>query len=103
MSWETRRGRGRYYTRSRKVHGGIVREYVGTGRFAELTAQQDAEERAQRLAERERLQQDAARWAATTAPLTEFSQQLDALTAATLISAGYHQHHREWRKRRGTP
>ena len=101
MGWETRRGRGRYYTRSHKVNGRVVREYVGTGLVAELAAQRDAEERAQRLAERERLQHEAARWAAAVAPLKQLSQLLDAMTAATLIAAGYHQHHRgAWRKRR---
>jgi hypothetical protein len=101
MGWESRRGSGRYYTRSRKVHGHIIREYVGTGLVAELAAQQDAEARAQRLAERQRLQREAARWAAAAAPLTELSRLLDGLTAAALIAAGYHQHHRgTWRKRR---
>jgi hypothetical protein len=101
MGWETRRGRGRYYTRSRKVNGRIIRDYVGTGLVADLAAQQDAEERAQRLAERERLQQEAARWASACAPLMQLSQLLDGLTAAPLIAAGYHQHHRgAWRKRR---
>jgi hypothetical protein len=101
MGWETRRGRGRYYTRGRKVNGRIIRDYVGTGLVAELAAQQDAEERAQRLTERERLQHEAARWASATAPLMQLSQVLDGLTAAALITAGYHQHHRgAWRKRR---
>jgi hypothetical protein len=101
MGWETRRGQGRYYTRSRKVNGRIIREYLGTGLVPELAAQQDAEERAWRLAERERLQHEAARWAATSLPLIQLSQLLDGLTAAALITAGYHQHHRgAWRKRR---
>jgi hypothetical protein len=101
MGWETRRGQGRYYTRSRKVNGRIVREYVGTGIVAELAAEEDAEERGLRLAEQERLEHDVARWASAAAPLTEMSQLLDGLTAAALITAGYHQHHRgAWRKRR---
>jgi hypothetical protein len=101
MGWETRRGQGRYYTRSRKVNGRIIREYVGTGLVAELAAQQDAEARAQRLAERERLQHESVRWAAIAAALTELSRLLDGLTAAALMAAGYHQHHRgAWRKRR---
>jgi hypothetical protein len=101
MGWETRRGSGHYYTRSRKVNGRIIREYVGSGLVAELAARQDAEARAQRLAERERLQHEAARWASASTPLKELGQLLDGLTAATLIAAGYHQHHRgAWRKRR---
>jgi hypothetical protein len=101
MGWETRSGRGHYYTRSRKVNGRIIREYVGTGLVAELAAQQDVEERAQRLAERDRLQHEASRWTAAVAPLKQFSQLLDGMTAAALIAEGYHQHHRgPWRKRR---
>jgi hypothetical protein len=100
MGWETRRGQGRYYTRSRKVNGRIIREYVGTGLVAELAAQQDAEARAEKLSERVRVQQEEAHWSSTAAPLTELSRLLDGLTAAALITAGYHQHHRgAWRKR----
>lgn len=101
MGWESRGGRGRYYTRSRKVDGRVVREYVGTGLVGELAARQDAEERAEKLAERERLQAEDTRWATVAAPLHELSQLLDGLMAASIIAAGYHQHHRgTWRKRR---
>jgi hypothetical protein len=100
MGWESRRGQSRYDTRSRKVNGRIIRKYVGTGQIGELASQQDAEARAQRLAERERLQHEAARWASATTPLTELSQVVDGLTAATLITAGSHQHHRGARRKR---
>jgi hypothetical protein len=35
MAWERRQRGGRYYTRTRRINGTRVREYVGTGPLAE--------------------------------------------------------------------
>ena len=102
MAWESRNGRGRYYTRSRRERGQVVREYVGCGIPAEQAARADALGR--ELARHER-----AAWRAiqhdhdaTAALVAEADALAEDLARAALLSAGYHRHHRgEWRKRRG--
>jgi hypothetical protein len=104
MSWECPRGKGRYYTRSRRVGGRIVREYLGTGPAAERAAAQDAERRAERraLAAEKRIQEERLREVA--ALLEAFCQLTDQLLAAALTEAGYHQHDRgAWRRARKGP
>ena len=101
MGWEKRERGGRYYTRSRKVNGRVVREYVGAGALAESAAAMDAEERAQRKARAAARQQEQTRLDAIDAMVTELCDLTDALTHGVLLLAGYHQHHRgEWRRKR---
>jgi hypothetical protein len=97
MGWD----RGRYYTRSKKVGGRVVREYVGTGRVAELAAELDAIGRQQREAERAAWRTERAELEALDAPLDELNDLADLLAHAALLAAGFHRHKRgEWRKRR---
>ncbi|MBL8798893.1 MAG: hypothetical protein JNM56_33725, partial [Planctomycetia bacterium] len=63
MAWETRHGRGAYYTRTQRLPGGGFRRvYLGTGPAAELAAAQDEERRAQRQAESALRADDRDRW-----------------------------------------
>jgi hypothetical protein len=97
VGWE----KGRYYTRSKKVNGRVVREYVGFGRVAELAAELDAIERQQRQAERDALLAKRAELDALETPLNELSDLADLLAHAALLAAGFRRHKRgEWRKRR---
>jgi hypothetical protein len=99
--WERRERGGLYYTRSRKVNGQVVREYVGGGLLGQLAARMDAEERRKR-------QQEAAAWKegreqieALTAPVEELCEGVEILARAALLVSGYYRHNRgEWRKRR---
>jgi hypothetical protein len=103
MGWETRARGGRYYTRSRKLGGRVVREYVGTGPIAALIADQDAAEREQRAVEQQRLRRVRAHLAPLETMTAELDQLAELLARAALVAHGYRQHHRsEWRKRRDT-
>ncbi|MDP2949829.1 MAG: hypothetical protein Q8P22_09870 [Chloroflexota bacterium] len=102
MGWESRQGKGRYYTRSRRAGARVVREYVGSGPFAELAAELDAEEQAERQAKAEAFRGEWARLAVADAPLAELCDMTNALVRGVLLLAGYHRHHGgEWRRRRG--
>jgi hypothetical protein len=101
MGWESRAGTGRYYTRSMRVNGRIVREYIGTGPVAELAYQMDVDQRLERELERKAFEAVQNRDNALDAKLDEFSELAETLSRGLLIAAGYHQHKRgQWRKRR---
>ena len=103
MGWERRQRGGRYYTRSKKVNGRVVREYVGKGFTGELAAAADERERAQREAQQAAWRAECERIESAIAPLEEFCDAVETLARASLLLAGYHQHHRgEWRRKRGT-
>ena len=104
MGWETRKGRGKYYTRSERVDGKVVRTYVGQPVAALVAA---LEQLSRETAQRER------RWAAAQweqeqesaeeldGIVADFCDEAEAAYRAALEAGGYHQHARgEWRRRR---
>src|SRR5262249_44786905 len=97
MGWD----KGRYYSRSRKVNGRVVREYVGGGRLGQLAAQLDALDRQKQDIERAEQAAARAELDALDGPLNELNELAELLAHAALVAAGYHRHKRgEWRKRR---
>ena len=103
MAWETRKGGGRYYTRSKKINGRVIREYVGAGLKGELAAAADARARAEREAEKAAWRTEQGRMEAALAPFEDFYKGVETLVRGSLLLAGYHQHHcGEWRRKRGT-
>jgi len=102
MSWETRKGRGRYYTRSRRVGNRIVREYVGCGSAAPIVAELDRQEREKRKRESDRRAAERVLDAAIDAQLDQVSELADLLAHGLLLAAGFHNHRGEWRKRHGS-
>ena len=100
MGWEKRGNRDYFYTAER-VNGRVVKRYVGTGRVAELTAQLDAIKFDRAATDAENARQARADVDSLTAMLDPLHDLADAMTAAALLAAGFHRHHRgPWRKRR---
>lgn len=100
VAWEERGGR-RYYYRSRRVGGRVVKEYIGSGPGAELIA--DAEEAARRSerARREAEKAERERLEAFDQEIAGACEAIELVARAALVDAGYRQHKRgEWRLRR---
>ena len=97
MGWENR---GRYFTRSHRVDGRIVRVYYGCGLVGHLAAlQHDQERRWRREAEQA--------WKKQLAELADIDEQVQTICdtveivfVAAMLLAGYHCHRGEWRRRR---
>ncbi len=100
MSWETRARGGRYYTRSRREGGRVVREYIGCGRKGELAAMADAQRRTAREADRAVIRAERERAQAIDVELASMHRTVDQLTRGALMAAGFERHKRQWRKRR---
>ncbi|MEQ1905983.1 MAG: hypothetical protein ABL888_17470 [Pirellulaceae bacterium] len=102
MGWEARNGKGLYYTRSKRVNGKVVREYVGTGVVAQLAFQQDESKRLHAQTERKTLKIIQERDRVLNAQFDAFTDLTEKITFSLLMEAGYHQHNRgEWRAKRG--
>ena len=99
--WERRKRGGLYYTRSRKVNGRIVREYVGAGVLGELAARMDAEDRQRREEEAAAWREERERLESLAGSVDEFCREVETIARAALLAAGFRRHNRgEWRRPR---
>lgn len=99
MSWT----RGKYYHRNVRIGKRIVSQYVGAGDVAVLAARLDQIDQERRTLERADQRQQLATLEEVTAPPAELLDHAGIvadLVRATLQAAGYHQHKRQWRRRR---
>jgi hypothetical protein len=100
MGWETReRGGSYYYTKERQ--GSRVRSvYVGSGETARLISRLEAIRHDRDETEREVAKLVRAEDEQQDAEIDMLSEIVQTLTTATLLSAGFHTHKRQWRLRR---
>lgn len=99
MPWK-QRGACRYYVKNERSGRRVVSTYIGSGPAANLVAERDALDQAERARAREALQ--AARAAVRAADLPVFAvlQIVNDVVARVLLARGFHKHRRQWRKRR---
>ena len=95
MAWEERNGH-RYYYRKRREGDRVVSEYLGSGLMVEQYAQACQEKEKSIKRERERRRE----MTATSAQVDDICKTLNNAVRAWLLASGYHQHKRQWRKRR---
>ena len=101
MAWEKRERGGRYYTRSRKVNGKVLREYIGGGVLGEIAALEDEFERRRREEEAALCKEEREHLEALAAPVEEFCEAVETIARAVLLAAGFRRHNRsEWRRQR---
>jgi len=98
MGWE----KGRYYTRSRRESGRVVREYVGCGEFAQVIVRLDKDVSAHEAEKRLATRAEQGRVLSLESQLDELDKVCTLAMRVQLEAAGFHRHDRgEWRKRRG--
>ena len=101
MGWEKRERGGLYYTRTKKVGGRVVREYVGGGALGHIAALQDAQECQRREEEATLWKEERDSLEALVAPVEQLCEATEILYRAALLSAGFRRHQRgEWRRKR---
>ena len=91
MSWESQ---GRYYTRTRRRNGRVVRIYIGGGIRGEEAAAEDVRRRTVRSAQVAVVKAAQEAWGAAQEPVVELTRWTDMLLRAALTTAGFYQHDR---------
>jgi hypothetical protein len=99
MGWE-QRGANRYYYRKERDGSRVKSVYVGRGEIAHMISQiQSTSTLLERLA-KSTYSLEAVKSQRAQAAMEQTSDLVRLITQAALLSAGFHIHKRQWRKRR---
>jgi hypothetical protein len=99
---ETRKSRSYYYRKVRR-NGRVVSEYMGGGELASLTHRLDLIERDARQNEAAARREAEAEAQAVERDAQALAEEAEQLARLMMLAAGYHQHKRQWRRRRMRP
>lgn len=99
MAWENRSGQ-QYYYRKEWRNGTCVSSYIGKGELGQAIAGIIELEKDEKQLERALWNMEKAEIKAVDSLLGELIKLTRAVTGMALVSAGYHQHKRQWRKKR---
>lgn len=103
MAWEKRKRGGRYFTRSVRINGRVVRFYFGAGPVAEAVAALDAQKRTERATRLKAVAEEQACVEQIEAELEALDDLCRDLVHASMEEAGYHEHRGQWRRYRSRP
>jgi hypothetical protein len=99
MGWE-QRGNNQYYYKKERDGSTVKSVYVGRGELAQMISQFEASShkveklmRAKTLIEGEELEK-------VGAAFDRAVELVQLFTQATLLTSGFHTHHRQWRRKR---
>jgi hypothetical protein len=96
MGWE-QRGNHSYYYRKEREGPRVKSVYVGRGEIANMISQfQSGSSLIEQLAR----QTMAANDVSLDSGVLVFEQAVQLFTEAALLAAGFHTHHRQWRRKR---
>lgn len=99
MAWE-QRGTHSYYYRKERSGARVRSVYVGRGDLAELSATLDELEQAEKETKLRKECRERQAVKSLDASIDSLIELTSTLTQAVLLTSGFHQHKRQWRKRR---
>lgn len=99
MGWE-QRGKNQYYYRKEREGSRVKSTYVGKGEIAHMVAQiQSTSPLLERVARMIRSPEQV-KWQKAETALEQATDLIRLITEAALLTAGYHTHRRQWRRKR---
>ena len=99
MAWETR-GNNRYFYQKERIGDKVKSSYIGTGELADLIARCEKSRRIEKLIEEDLQRLQRLNAEIIDEQLNEISELNRSLVDALFLLNGFHQHKRQWRKKR---